>query len=297
MVPYEVFETQMTVFVLIPVFNRLIHTRRVIQELRKQVLGEALRIIIIDDGSTDGTREFLAQQVDVTTLEGDGSLWWGGAIDLGLRHVLPLASKTDYVLFLNNDTWFAPNFIETLLRESLKAGGAAVGSVIHEENRDVPLASIGPRININRVVVWDLLSELRLDEIRKPKPVYRVDALSGRGTLYPASLFQQHGGMRPRLLPHYLADYEIAMRFARDAKIPLLVSSEAIVYSPPVYGNRITHLGRWERLFGRRSSSNVIRRLAFYCMVGSLAQRVTAPLRLAYFGMSRYMREKLKRAL
>lgn len=282
----------MTVFVLIPVFNRLNHTRRVIAALREQVLAPELHIIVINDGSTDGTREFLTAQADVTTLHGDGGLWWGGAIDLGLQHVLPKATPDDHVLFLNNDTWFAPNYVDTLVRVSRDGGGAAVGSVIHEENRDNPLVSIGPRIDINRIAVWDLLSELPPHERHAPKLVYRVDALSGRGTLYPVSLFKEHGGMRPRLLPHYLADYEIAMRFARDAGIPLLVSSQAVVFSPPVYGNEVAQLGWWERMFGQRSSSNVIRRLTFYAMVGSPMQRLTAPLRLACFGASRFLRGK-----
>jgi N-acetylglucosaminyl-diphospho-decaprenol L-rhamnosyltransferase len=283
-----------TVFVLIPVFNRLHHTQRVIQSLRMQTCASNIRIVVINDGSSDGTRDFLAEQSDVTTLEGDGSLWWGGAIDMGLRHVLSSAAPEDYVVFLNNDTWFGPDYIATLVNASRESGGAAVGSVLHEEHRDDPLVSIGPRININRIAVWDILAELPARERLAPKPIYRVDALSGRGTLYPVALFKANGGMRPWLLPHYLADYEIAMRFARDAGTPLLVSSKAIVFSPPVYGNEVAQLGWWERCFGRRSSSNVIRRLAFYCMVGSPLQRLTAPLRLAYFGISRYFHHKLK---
>ena len=287
----------MRVFVLIPVFNRLSHTQRVIKSLRTQTCMSDIRIVVIDDGSTDGTRDFLAVQDDVITLESDGSLWWAGAIDLGLRHVLPNAKADDYVLLLNNDTWFAPDYVETLLRVSRECGGAAVGSVIHEEDRHDPLVSIGPRININRIAVWDLLSELPTQERQALKPVYRVDALSGRGTLYPAPLFKANGGMRPRLLPHYLADYEISMRFARDAKIPLVVSSQAIVFSPPVYGNVVAQFGWWEKLFGQRSSSNIIRRLAFYCMVGSPIQRITAPMRLAYFGLWRFLYEKFKTLL
>lgn len=285
----------MIVNVLIPVFNRLNHTQRVINALRAQTYLDCLNIIVIDDGSTDGTSEFLSKQADLTVIQGGGNLWWGGAIDLGLKKLLPTAVESDFVLFLNNDTWFDKDYIERLVEVSRQAGGAAVGSVIHEEGRDNPLVSIGPVININRIAVWDLLSELPEQETHKPKPIYRVDALSGRGTLYPASLFMRHGGMRPRYLPHYLADYEVAMRFARDAKIPLLVSTRAIVFSPPVYGNDVAQLGWIERLFGQRSSANIVRRLIFYCLVGSIIQRVTAPLRLSYFGFCRYIANKIKK--
>ncbi|MBX4954778.1 glycosyltransferase family 2 protein [Rhizobium lentis] len=276
----------MRVNVIIPVFNRLEHTRKVLEALRRQTVSDALTIVIVNDGSTDGTAEYLQSQSDVIEIRGDGNLWWGGAIEAGLKHVLPACQADDYVLFLNNDTWFDDNFVEALVQASKENGGAAVGSVIHEEGRDPPLVSIGAKVNINRLAVWDLLSELSETERRSPASQYRVDALSGRGTLYPAHLFARYGSMRPYLLPHYMADYEIAMRFAR-AGIPLVVSSQAIVYSPPVYGNDASSLSWRKRLFGRRSAHNVFQRLIFYSLVGSPVQRITAPIRMAYFSCSR----------
>ncbi|MBY5353773.1 glycosyltransferase family 2 protein [Rhizobium leguminosarum] len=276
----------MIVYVLIPVFNRLEHTKRVVASLRAQRIAKRLRIIVVNDGSTDQTAEYLQSQGDIVELRGGGNLWWGGAIEEGLKHVLPSCQAQDYILFLNNDTWFDDQYIETLVQTSKDNGGAAVGSVIHEEGRDPPLVSIGAKVNINRLAVWDLLSELSETEKRSPKSQYRVDALSGRGTLYPAPLFRKYGGMRPSLLPHYMADYEIAMRFAR-AGVPLVVSSNAIVYSPPIYGNDTSRLSSWKRLFGRRSPHNVFQRLIFYSLVGSPVQRMTAPIRMAYFSCSR----------
>ncbi|MCW5623677.1 MAG: hypothetical protein KIT73_03045, partial [Burkholderiales bacterium] len=152
--------------------------------------------------------------------------------------------------------------------------------------RDPPLTSIGPRIDINRMAVWDRLIEISPEEARAPRPVYAVDALSGRGTLYPALLFERYGRMRPRVLPHYLADYEVAMRFARHG-VPLIVSTQAFVYSSSVYGNDISHIGWWDRYFSRRSSSNIIYRSFFYLLVGSPLQRMTAPFRLACLSMVR----------
>ncbi|NEJ71502.1 glycosyltransferase [Rhizobium phaseoli] len=276
----------MRVNVIIPVFNRLEHTQKVLEALRSQTVCDAMTIVIVNDGSTDGTAKYLQSQSDVTEIRADGNLWWGGAIEEGLKHVLPACQPDDYVLFLNNDTWFDDNFVEALVQASKENGGAAVGSVIHEEGRDPPLVSIGAKVNINRLAVWDLLSELSEMEKRSPCSQYRVDALSGRGTLYPALLFRKHGSMRPNLLPHYMADYEIAMRFAR-AGVPLVVSSKAIVYSPPVYGNDASSLSWRKRLFGRRSAHNVFQRLIFYSLVGSPVQRMTAPIRMAYFSCSR----------
>ncbi|MGO8068777.1 glycosyltransferase [Rhizobium leguminosarum] len=272
----------MRVNVLIPVFNRLEHTRKVIAALRAQTVVDNIRIVIIDDGSTDETAEFLAAQPDVTSIRGDGNLWWGGAIEVGLKRVLPDCGPEDYILFVNNDTWFGQTYVETLIRCSRENGGAIVGSVVHEEESDPPLTGVGPRLNINRIAVWDILAELSEVERRNPKPLYKADALSGRGTLFPAELFKRHGTMRPHLLPHYMADYEISMRFARTG-VQLLVSSEAIVYSPPVYGAHVSNTSSWKKHFGRRSPHNVFQRVAFFSLIGTPLQRLTAPLRMAAF--------------
>ena len=276
----------MTVFVLIPVFNRLAHTARVIECLRKQTLADCLRIIVIDDGSHDGTGQFLAAQNDIITITGSGDWWWGGAIEQGLSKALPQCGDGDYILFLNNDTWFDSGYVATLIKVSRQFNGAAVGSVIHEEGHKPPLVSIGARININTMKVWDFYSQLSDFERLDPKELYEVDALSGRGTLFPAAYFKRFGTMRPFLLPHYMADYEVAMRFRRNG-VRLIVSTEAVIYSEPVYGNDTSKSSLWKRVFGRRSPQNIFQRAAFYCLVGSPLQRLTAIPRLVFFDVTR----------
>src|SRR3546814_15878207 len=65
------------------------------------------------------------------------------------------------------------------------------------------------------------------------------------------------------------------MRFARHG-VRLLVATGAIVYSPPVYGNDVSRFNWWERHFSPRSSSNIIRKVLFYLLVGPPLQRLTA---------------------
>lgn len=77
------------VFVVIPVHNRLSFTRACLESLREQSFRD-FTIVVVDDGSTDGTYATLAEEYpEVTLLWGDGDLWWTGAMNRALGWVLP----------------------------------------------------------------------------------------------------------------------------------------------------------------------------------------------------------------
>jgi GT2 family glycosyltransferase len=249
-------------------------TKSVLGCLRAQELV-SLNIVVIDDGSSDGTAEFLATQEDVTTLRGDGTLWWAGAIDLGLRHVLPIAGPNDFVLLLNNDTVFPNDFVAQLVAASLRNGRAAIGSIIRHVQNPEQILSVGPSVDYWGLCIRDLLDTGDVVVGRGLATEVEVPMLSGRGTLYPVEAFQRAGGMRPRLLPHYFADYELADRVRRSG-IPTKVTFLAAVLSLPDWGNDATRMSTWERLFSRRSASNLLFTLTFWSLVGTQLQRVTA---------------------
>jgi N-acetylglucosaminyl-diphospho-decaprenol L-rhamnosyltransferase len=266
----------MTVHVLMPVFNRLELTQSMLECLRAQRVDEPLSILVVNDGSTDGTAVFLNAQKNITVLEGDGSLWWGGSIDLALRHVLDFASERDWVLLVNNDTKIERDFVQTLLDVARRHPAAAVGSVIRAVEPPHRLLSIGPRINPWRLRIEDFIND---PPPWKMEEVVTVDALSGRGTLYPVSALRRVEGMRPRCLPHYLADYELSLR-VRNAGWRLLVSTSAAVYSENVFGNAYRAPGLWDRLFSVRSPSYLPAQLCFWWTASNFAQRLTLPLRV-----------------
>jgi GT2 family glycosyltransferase len=157
------------------------------------------------------------------------------------------------------------------------------------------MVSIGPRFNLNRVAIWDRLSELSAEEMCNPAPTYEVDALAGRGTLVPVYAMRKFGTLRPRLLPHYLADYEFSIRM-RTNGMKLLVSSRAQVWSPPVYGNGSKRFSGISKYFRRGSPKNLLNILTFYMLAGNPLQRVTAPMRMMVFYAHRaYLRYKNSR--
>lgn len=282
----------MTVFALIPVFNRLADTQQIVAELRAQTCAPT--IVIIDDGSTDGTGDWLRGQDDIIRLEGDGNLWWGGAIELGLQWCLPRAQPGDFVLFLNNDVFLKPTYLEELVSLSTKLERCAVGSVVFEisapEDRDrgkARLTSLGPLVDATRLRVADAIDR------DTGGAVVPLDALSGRGSLYPIELFRSYGTMRPGLLPHYFADYEIAARFARHG-VRLVVSREIGVYTYPVYGNNVANLTLRHKLFSTRSAANIVHKLLFYYLIGSATQRLTLLLRFPIMLVYQAVRSRVR---
>lgn len=269
----------MTVHILMPVFNRLAQTKKILNCLKDQKVDEPLNIIIVDDGSSDGTGAYLSQIDDITVLKGNGSLWWGGAIELGLRLVLELASENDWVLFVNNDTHFNNDFIQCLLDTARDYSPAAVGSVIYDEAEPTQILSIGAVIDTGRLKVQDRL-ECPSHRDHKEGP-YSVDALSGRGTLYPLKAFRMAGTMKPTWLPHYLADYELARR-VRKFGFKLLVSGKAVTYSANEWGNQYTSPSLTQRYFSIRSAYYLPAILTFWWSVSSLKERLTLLPRLIF---------------
>lgn len=282
----------MTVQVVMPVFNRLEMTRKMLACLRSQETDEPLHIIVVDDGSTDGTDVYLAAQVDVTVLRGDGNLWWGGAVDLALRRVFKVAAAGDWVLLANNDTSFDSGFVQKLLDAARRHAPAAVGSIIRDEQAPHRMLSIGACIDAWKLLITDQLVLSGPDGNEAPHGgVFQVDALSGRGVLFSVSALMAAGGMRPRWLPHYLGDYELSLRLQSQG-CRLLVAMDAVVYSKEEYGNTYQAASLRDKFWSVRSPSYLPAVAVFWWEASNWPQRLTLPLRLLAFALFPTLRKK-----
>jgi GT2 family glycosyltransferase len=280
-----------TVYALMPVFNRLAMTRSMLADIRAQVLDEPIKVVVIDDGSSDGTAEFLLSQSDVLVVKGDGALWWGGAIDVGLRMVLKVAVPSDWVLFVNNDTHVRADFVQSLLTTARQLSPAAVGSIIRQDSSPFAIRSVGPKIDAWRLLVEDIFVPDRAMELDLETGVHTVDALSGRGVLFPLKSLQAVAGMRPKYLPHYLADYEVSLR-VRAAGWRLVVDFDAAVYSKDEYGSSYRSAGLFQKFFSARSPSYLPAQLCFWWGASNFWQRLTLPPRLLLISLFPNIRKK-----
>ena len=277
----------MNVFVIIPVYNRLTHTQNLLACLRDQV-GVKMQLVIVDDGSNDGTKEFLAAQKDIITITGTGNLWWAGAVDLALRVIHPLLKKNDFFVLMNNDTKVDNNFLRELTEASNNHHRAAVGSIVRDVKNFNQLIDIGPKSNLWNMAIWDIASELSLKEKQNLKKIYKVDFLPGRGTIYPGEVLDHVGYLRPHLLPHYHADYEFSNRVSKSG-FDILVATSAVTYSMELFGNQRKSVSLLGRMFGKGSPDNILHKIIFFCLVGSPSQRISAIPRMIFSQIKQFL--------
>src|SRR5260370_22142496 len=98
--------------VVIPNWNGKDLLEKYIPSIRTALAGNpANEILVVDNGSTDGSADFLrATFPDVTVLALPQNLGFGGGSNAGFR-----AAKNDIVVLLNSDMRVAPDFLAPLL--------------------------------------------------------------------------------------------------------------------------------------------------------------------------------------
>lgn len=102
----------MDVSIIIPAYNRLWSLPKAVSSCRDTSLKT--EIIVVDDGSTDGTWDWLQTQSDVLSIRQDNA-----GKDWAVNKAFALA-KGKYIRFLDSDDWLLPNSTDKLFAEAEK---------------------------------------------------------------------------------------------------------------------------------------------------------------------------------
>ena len=281
----------MTVNIIIPVFNRINETKKIISNLRDQNTAEEIKVLIIDDGSTDGTLEWLVSQKDLFFLRGNGKLLWGGAINLGINYIIKNHPQDEWILLINNDVEVKKNYVDNLLKIAKKNYPAAVGSVVKNAKNEI--ISIGPKIDSLKLEIKEIYKKNSF--FQKGGILEDVDALSGRGVIYPLKSIIETKGLNSIIFPHYLGDYSLSMKIKKKG-YKLITSLEAIVFTDENFKHLTKERKNYKlirKLFSRKSTSLFYSYFFFWWQASNFKQRLSLPLRMLIFTIKPGYRKRL----
>ncbi len=176
---------------IIPLYNCLSLTQAMLTSLRATLpAGLEHEILLVDDGSTDATREWLATLTapPVRVLLNERNLGYAVGNNRGAA-----VAKGEFLALLNNDLILQPDWLEPMLEAhtSLGAHAGVVGNVQREARTGcVDHAGLEIDVTAKPTHVRTLPSAIS----RWRRPIRPVPAVTGACMLVARSLWQQLGG-------------------------------------------------------------------------------------------------------
>lgn len=219
---------QVHVEIVTPVHNRRELTLQFLKSLsRIDKTGLKVNVIVVDDGSTDGTGEAIAREFPETeVLRGDGSWWFVGSANRAIK--LASTRNADYVLLIVNDTIVDERFLRFMVECSEANPRSAIGSLLLLWDAPHRVFQVAPKFDVwnggwrhlYNQTVWTM-----------PKEAFEVDMIAGNCILFPAEVFREIGLMDEKRFPQY-ADAEFTPRIKKRGW-RLLIEPRARVFNMP----------------------------------------------------------------
>lgn len=182
-------------------------------------------LIVVDHGETDVITQWVMREYpQVECLRGTPSLWWTGAINIGIRHALDARSKL--IIPLNHDCYFRKDTFTALLSSYSRVSNSIVAPVQHNllDKKELICATSCFLLGFLTVILPEYwCRKKRSGNLRRTRLI-----IGGRGALISADIFQSVGLFDEAAFPHYLADHDFYLR-CRKQKIGLYTCVNAIV--------------------------------------------------------------------
>ncbi|MEI6488151.1 MAG: glycosyltransferase [Bacteroidota bacterium] len=246
------------VYILLPVHNRKDITLKFVSLLKQQEYIN-YKLILIDDGSVDGTAELVSDELPQTiVIRGKGNWWWGGSLQEGYKWLRKQKlNETDVVLIMNDDTEIESDFISK-------------GLSILAENKKTLLLATAYNIKTGELDDNGVYFDFKNNNISPSDVNHSLNCLSTRGLFLKAKDFISLGGFYPLLLPHYFSDYEFTIRAHRKGY--RLICSDDVklwfddttsgIHNKDIVSKQWTKF--WKMYFSKRYTGNPIYAINFY---------------------------------
>ncbi|MGX5687383.1 glycosyltransferase family 2 protein [Arcticibacter tournemirensis] len=215
--------------VIIPTFNRKDYLSSLLSNLIEQDVKDVdLDVIVVVDGSTDGTLELLDNVYpEVSVVLGDGKWWWTKSINEGIE----VARNRDNSLFLlmNDDTIIEPSFLRLMIEGYYSSGKGVLGAISVTDSSPHKIFFSGIK-----KVKWGIAKFYRYHKHftiydSSIRGVHPSLFLPGRGMMFDLDVLNKIGMFSEDKFPQYYSDFDFSYRaFINNF-------NTNVIYDSPIY--------------------------------------------------------------
>ncbi|MCG2622263.1 glycosyltransferase [Arthrobacter sp. I2-34] len=173
-----------TVSLVTPTYNCQPLLQECLESVFNQTLPQSeIQIIVVDDGSTDGTWDYLqslrAEHPNLVALRQENS----GRPSVGRNRGLAAATG-EFIFFLDSDDWFSPEALERMVSAAREHSSDVVVALAVGDNRTVRQASY-----LQTVYDADVLNDGAWRTL-SPWKLFRTSLISRLGATFPEDMVQ-----------------------------------------------------------------------------------------------------------
>jgi GT2 family glycosyltransferase len=255
---------------VIPTFKELKQIEKLMTSF-SNIISNQIEIVIVNSNPNDETSRFLNSFTDkrVREIKGVSTLYWSGAVNIGLNCVLNSMDKPEYVFIMNADVEFKEDILEKFLQ---KANGMPKFQFAAVTVSGDNIVASGAKVsswfltNIRHPLAGSEKKDLAKDDL------IEVDYLPTRCVMFPYSALVECGVIAEKQLPHYGGDEEFTNRLRLKGYQPYIYTGVSVFLDSSNTGTDVFHkpLSFRKRLvssFSIKSPSNPKYRIAFVKMV------------------------------
>jgi GT2 family glycosyltransferase len=210
------------VSIIIPVVDSLRLTLECLLSIVRFSLEIPLEVIIVDNGSSDGTKALLSSIPNLVYVRHEENTGFVHGCNSGAT-----VARGRYIVFLNNDTQVQAGWLSALVGtfSQLDRVGAVGPKVLFPDGR---LQDAGSAVNAD--CTSSLIGVFDDPDLPRFKRVREVDYVSGVCLMIEAQRFRDLGGFDGEYAPAYCEDVDLCLRLRRDGLRIVYQPSAVIVH-------------------------------------------------------------------
>jgi GT2 family glycosyltransferase len=257
--------------IIVPTYNRKANISYLLKQLYSQSNSLLnLEIVVVIDGSNDGTEEYIVSYFpEVHIIKGDGTWWYTRSMNEGFKYAIKNLNCR-VVLCMNDDITISENYIQNILDNYNTLGNNSIIGSLALDNKTKSCIAFAGIENFNRLKdkmyhYYPILSKIEPNEF---KGLRESELLPGRGLLIPIEAIKKLNGFDPFFF-QYQSDYDFCLR-ARKIGYRCYISYDAVLYSNMELTSNVTSYKRssiksvFKAFFQKTSRIFIPNRARFY---------------------------------